>query len=409
MIAIGRSIIQYLTGAIATVFGLLLVIGITLALAARLLGIDPEPYILQSARLMSGGKLIDFEEAFKDNTSSNPNLRVCEVQRLDTDGDGFREWLVFYQFDTMGDKNWKQPCPDHSPRAAAIYDNDRGEPAVLFPYKLQPPDGDYLGEWGLRVASKEIVPNFGAETTNAIPELLFYGNGPGQQLTIFQFQQNTAAWESPTNQQPRYRVIGAFTGSGGVHYKGEDKTVEVFDRGPFDRSQLAIKHVYQLHGEGTNQTYLTEVGAASPAPPVRSTIDFGINPPQDIFNTEFPEKIVLGFYQTLDPGLKRNWKSADFLAPDSEAAIRFKAKDWGYFGFPGSGKITNLSVTQLQYFPDEEQLVVNETIEGPQPRFSRVEIMAAAVQNGQPVETGLVSCQVILLGGQWKINRCQAR
>lgn len=407
MVDIGRRLFQYLGGAIAAVFTLVIIFSIVIALVARLYGIDLEPYILQTARLMSGGRLIDFEEAFVADASSG--LRVCEVSRIDTDGDGFKEWLVYYQYDTVGPKSWKKPCPDSSPRAAAIYDNDRGEPAVLFPYKLEPPDSIYLGESGVRVEQHEIVANL-AETTDPIPEIFIFGTGGNQRLTVFKYQQNTASWDSPTNSgfEPRYQVIGSFSGTGAITYNPDTKAVVVLDRGPFDRSQLAVKNVYALRGEGNNKSYLTEIGTASLAAPVQSTIDFAVNPPTDIFNAQYPEKILLAFYQALDPSIGRNWKPADLLAPESEAALKYKANDLSYFGLRNSGTISDLAVVKLQYFPEEEQKVFDagdQTIEGLQPRYSRVEIIVSAKQNGESYTTPLIKFQMVYLNRQWKINR----
>lgn len=406
MIAIGRSAIQYLSGAIASVFTLLIVLGVVLYLASRLLGINLDPYILGTAQALSGGRLINFDEAFVADASSG--LRVCEVKRINADGDNFKEWFVSYQYDTVGDKNWRQPCPDESPRAAAIYDNDRGEPAVLFPYKLQSPDSDYLGEGALRIERVEMVPNL-AETADPIPELLIYGNGAGttERLTIFKYQQNTAPWDSPTNagDQPRYRVLGSFSGTGGVSFNSDTKEVTVLDRGPFDRSQLAVKNVYRLHGAGNDQTYMTEIGAASLDAPINSTIDFALNPPQDVINAEYPEKIVLAFYQSLDAGLDRGWDPKIFLAPDSKALAEYNAGNMQYFGFAGSGKITDLAVMRLQYFPIEEQVNVAQTIEGAQPKVSRVEVIISAKQGGQQVSSGLIKFETAFFNRQWKISR----
>lgn len=406
MIAIGRSAIEYLTGAVASVFTLLVVLGVVLYLASRLLGIDLDPWILGTAQTLSGGRLINFEEAFVGD--SNSGLRVCEVERMNADGDNFKEWVVSYQYDVVGEKSWRQPCPDKSPRAVAIYDNDRGEPAVLFPYKLQSPDSDYLGEGPLRIERVEMVPNL-AETTDPIQELLVYGDGAGttERLTIFKYQQNTAPWDSPTNagDQPRYRVLGSFSGTGGVSFDPKTMKVTVLDRGPFDRSQLAVKNVYELRGDGNDQTYMTEVGAASLDAPINSTIDFAINPPQDVFNADYPEKIVLAFYQSLDAGLNRGWKPEDFLAPDSKALAEYNAKNMQYFGFAGSGKITDLAVMRLQYFPIEEQVNVAQTIEGAQPKTSRVEVIISAQQGGQPVSSGLIKFETVFLSRQWKINK----
>ncbi len=382
----------------------------------RLFNIDPEPTILDFARVLSGGKVVEFSEAF----SVEANSRVCTVERIDSDGDRFREWLVFYQIDITQPENWRQPCPDKSPRWGAIYDNDRGEPAILFPYKLTPPQRDLLGEEGVSFATAELIPNRSASDL-AIEELLIYGRrgGINNQLTIFKFQQNTPDAATPTDSPPRYVVIGAFVGSGGVFFDPVTKLVTVHDRNGFERSQLAVQNVYALHGEGVDQTYMRVPGAEELAAPIKSSIIFQFGPPTDILDTEFPEKIVLAFFQSLDQAraeeLPEDWNSADFLAPignDStigNAARNFENDNLAYFFARSSdtslrlrpGDISNIVVTQLQYFPQVEENPVTRTIQGPQPQRGRVDIQLEATN----IPRVLMSYEMIFLDGRWKINQ----
>jgi len=392
---------------------------LVLAAVIRLFRINPQPIILNSARLVGGGNLIEFNEAFRGDIDSS--IRVCSVDRYDTDGDSFREWVVFYQTEPILQSNWRQPCPDQSPWFGAIYDNDRGEPAILFPYTLTPPNRKMLGEAGTNFMTAEIVANLPDTTNNnangPIEEVLVYGylGGVANQLTIFKFQQNTLSWDPPTNDPPRYQVIGAFEGSGGVSYDPQTKLVTVKDQSPFGRSQLAVKNVYQLRGSAGHETYMKEEGAAELAAPIASTIDFAFGPPEDILNTEFPEKIVLAFYQSLDRARadEQTWESEDFLAPIGldeavgDAARSFQADRLAYFFASDrdetiqSEDIVDLSIIQLQYFPKVEGNPVIRTIEGPQPRFGRVDIQVV----GQRIPSILMSYEMIFLQGQWKINQ----
>ena len=241
----------------------------------RLFKIDPEPIILSITRVLSAGKMVEFSEAF----SAGTNVRVCSVERVDTDGDNFKEWLVFYQIDITKPKNWRQPCPDKSPRFGTIYDSDRGQPVVIFPYALVPPQRDLLGEEGVEFETAEVVANR-SNTNRPIEELLVYGNRGGitNQLTIFKFQQNTVDSATPADDPRRYIVIGAFISSGGVSYDPATKLVTVRDRNGFERSQLAVENVYALHGEADNQTYMSQPGAKDLAAPIESTINFEFGP-----------------------------------------------------------------------------------------------------------------------------------
>lgn len=401
---------QRLVGTAASAFGALLV----LYAIIRLFNINPEPIVLNTARFLGGGKMVEFNEAL--TAGLDETVRACSVDRVDTDGDGFREWLVFYQSDPIQPSNWRQPCPDKSPRFGSIYDNDRGEPAIIFPYALTPPLRDLLGEQGTRFETAEIVANR-SDSDRPIEELLVYGRQGGveNQLTIFKFQQNTRAWDTPTNDPPRYPAIGAFVGNGGVSFNPTTKRVTVRDRGPFERSQLVIKNVYELHGEANNETYMSQPGAKTLHTPVESTIDFAFGPPSDIMNTEFPEKIVLAFYQSLDKSSDVNWKSEDFLAPANTdgttglAAKHLAEKKFGYFfTYPPDADfdrntIDKLAVTQLQYFPEVEENPVTRTIEGTQPQKGRVSVQLKGASSN--FATPLIVYEMLLVNGQWKINQ----
>lgn len=401
MLAILQTLLQYIISTLARVVGVAVFLFILAVLLIRLLGVDYKPYLNLAGRAFSGARVVDFQEAF----GGDSNIRVCDVLRFDTDGDGFEEWLVYYQFDANNQKNWKNPCPSNAPMAAAIYDNDRGTPPILFPYKLQPPDRDFLGEGAVWVDFQEIVDNYGTDNTAPIPELIFKGAGATDYMTIFKYQPNTPPGSPPTDEVPRYRVIGSFSGTGGVKFDPATKQVTVYDRGPYERSQLAIKKVYQLHGEGNDKTYMADAYSATLAAPTFSTIDFGIPPPNDITNAAYPEKVLLAFYKALTKSATQGWNPNDLVAPNSDAAQHLKNNDYAYFGFTGSGEPTNLVVRSLQYYPATEKVPATPTIEGKIPRRSRVDIDADATQGGSISSTGLISFEVLLIDGQWKVNR----
>lgn len=377
---------------------------------------------------MGGGNLVEFGEAF-DTANFEETIRVCTVNRVDTDSDGFREWLVFYQTDPIQQRNWRQPCPDSSPWLGAIYDNDRGEPPIIFPYELTPPNRESLGDSGVSSTLIEVVQNRSdttgvnidsSATTGPIPEILIYGwlRGVPNQLTIFTFQQNTRPWDTPTNTPPRYQVIGAFMGDGGVAYNQETKLVTVLDTSPLGRSQLAVRSVYQLHGPVGDQTYMSLTDPTKLAAPIESTIDFAFGPPEDIYKTEYPEQIVLAFYQSLDQDMENvvDWDSREFLAPvgttppSGDALQNFDANNFAYFFFTELDKniqlsdIYDLSIVQLQYFPKVETTPSERTIEGENPVKGRVDIQIVGGDQTK-IPDHLLSFEMVFLNGEWKINR----
>jgi hypothetical protein len=114
---------------------LLSALGTGLVFFIILFNIDPMPIIRRVSYQISRSQLVSFEHAIPPNLQDN--LAVSDIIRIDTDGDNFKEWVVFYQFDLRGNS---------SPVKAMIYDNDRGNPPIIFPYALAPPHRDYLSE-----------------------------------------------------------------------------------------------------------------------------------------------------------------------------------------------------------------------------------------------------------------------
>ncbi|OQY49193.1 MAG: hypothetical protein B6242_00085 [Anaerolineaceae bacterium 4572_78] len=427
---IGSQFIKYITGAIVNAIGLLVVIGFMLVFSVLLCRIDMSP-LVETGWLVWSGKLTDF--------IPEDGRKICSAQQLNTDNNTEdQEWLVVYQVDSVRvsdefsdiseRKSLNDPCPGSSPRLAVIYDNDRGKPLpIIFPYSLDAPDRDFLGEGHVIVDDKQdIIPNLAkcetsdcdAETgvivQDGIPELLIYGqlNGVKNQLTIFSFQQNTSPWQPPRDDPPRYQVIGSFEGSGGVSYNPDTKQVTVSDRGAYERAQLAVKNVYDLHGEGVNATFMADIGAASLAAPVKSYIDFALEDPLvNIFQTEFPEKLVLGFYKTLGENtalVDANENMLDFFAPDSQAGTEYNNNKFSYFGLPSDTLPFNVSVTKLEYFPDVEKTDVAVSYAGSTPLSSRVKLQAVIKQNKGDAEvttTEIINLEVVFHEGKWKISR----
>jgi hypothetical protein len=322
-------------------------------------------------------------------------LEVVTVNRQDTDGDDFKEWVVFYAFDLQEGNN---------PIKAAIYDSDRGDPPVIFPYQLRPPDRDYVSE-NSRGVTLDFAPitddNNGPDGQN-LDEILIADR---TNLSIFRFRENSEVWDFPRDSPPRYEVIGHFRGNGGVNFNPETLNVSVVDRNGFERSQLSIRSIYTLNS--TTNTYWDNFVSETLAAPIVSTIDFYQTPPTDILGTEFPEKIVLAFYaascNSTDSTLCRNtelidWDPTSFLAED--AAAEYANRNWAYFGLPDRN-IQSISVSLLQYYPRIEVESSQRLVTGPQPQLNVVDI--AFIANGSPIETARFAMR--LVDGQWKIAR----
>lgn len=374
--------------------------------------VDPMPYIRLNAYYSGLEQLVNFDNAIPNNLGQN--MSVARVERLDTDCDGFKEWVVFYKFDKRA-KN--------SPIHGVVYDNDRGSPPVIFPYALNAPDRNYLSEdeISLAVSVEEVAQNRSGLQADNCPEIVISGKN---ELTIFRFQQNSEVWDFPRDVPTRYEPIGFFRGSGDVKLNRQTKQVVVHERNGFERSQLAVRSVYALHPDPQTgfETYLDSVqplGDTSPpalAAPVISTIDFYPAPPDDIFNTPFPEKIVLAFYASTCAGLnntlcnsyKTDWQPQKFLTGDALSAAQ--TGNANYFGLPNLSGNENISVSQLRYYPQAETDLDRlesgagrDVVTGEQAQEGIVEI--AFTVNGSALETARYNMRLIgsPAGAQWKI------
>lgn len=353
---------------------------------------DPLPLLRQVAYQVGLQQLVNFANAVPAELEDE--LAVADVQRIDTDSDGFSEWVVFYQFDLQDGRN---------PVQAVVYDNDRGDPPVLFPYALRPPNRDYLGERGASIEMRSLLDNPDQN------EIFVWGQG-NTSLTIFKFVENSEAWDFPRDAPPRYQPLGFFRGNGGIQYDSGSDHVTVIDRDGFERSQLAIRSIYALNP--ANNTYLDSFDSTKLAAPIVSTIDFFDNPPTDIYNTSFPEKIVLGFYASLCSGsndtlcgsANSNWQPAQFLSGD--ALTEFQNGNAAYFGLNSLG-VSEISIADLRYFPqletDPDLLVTGggrDVVTGEEGQFNVVDVTFVV---GGILETARYEMR--LVEGQWKIVR----
>lgn len=404
--------------------GILLVLGaglVTVSLFFVLLfNLNPFPWIRHGADVMGLGQLVSFDAAFADGLPDAvaDNISVVSVIREDTDADGFQEWVVFYMFDKRA---------QNSPIHGAIYDNDRGNPPVIFPYELQAPDRNYLSEqqvFGPNLTVQELATDHNGPNNSDMPELIIQG---GNELTIFRHRNNSDFWDFPRDAPARYQAIGFFRSNGGVSINLNQGSsygrVTTIDRNGYERSQLAIRTIYGLvTGADGNQTYLNPIpplgGVGEPqlAAPIISTIDFFPAPPDEILNTPYPEKIVLAFYMLTCGGaddtlcLKAptvsGWQIKDLLTGDALTAL--DGGNPAYFGLSSLSGNQNISVTQLRYYPgfetDADLLESGggrDVVTGEQGQSNFVDISFTAA--GAPVEMRRYEMQ--LVQGQWKIFR----
>ncbi len=366
--------------------------------------IDPMPMVRNTAYHLSFQQLVSYADAIPQNLQDN--LAVANVQRVDTDGDNFNEWVVYYKFNVRD---------SDGPLQVVIYDNDRGNPPVIFPYILRAPGRDYLSEGEAELDVVQVTVDQNGPNTEDLPEILVHGE---RELSIFHFQQNSEEWDFPRDAPPRYQPLGFFRGSGGVYFDEKTKNVTVIDRGQYSRSQLVVRSVYQLN-EATNTYWSQQYGPSdldrTLAAPAFSTVDFLGGAPQDIYNAAFPEIIVMAFYAStcvvdnysLCSGEALTWNTEKFLT--DEAQLELQNSNPGYFGLTGFNDTRDLSITDIFYYPSLETDADLQTsgggrdiVTGEQPQQNLVEVNFTVnnIPAPEPYYFEMAS-----LDGQWKIVR----
>jgi hypothetical protein len=368
---------------------MLLVLGLTLValLVIAITGFDPMPLIRGGAVFATQHQVVDLFKVFP------PGYRVEEVSYQDTDGDGQNEWVVFYQFDLVDGR---------SPYGGVVYDDDRGQPPALFPYRLLPPDRDYLSQGKVKLSRADVVT---LGEIKPVKELLVYGETDklNTELGIFRNIPNTLPWEPPTDDPRRYQVIGFFRGDAGVTYDDTTKTVTVLNRAGYDRSQLAVQTVYALNEK--RGTYMSPTDPDVLGAPASTQVVFAYGMPDDILNTPYPEKIVLAFYTTLG---ERPPKVAPRDLLTGQALIEYERNNLGYFGLQNGTKdnVSDVQLKLLSYVPAVEEFDASATILGAEPRAIVVEVdLEGKVGQAQVSTAEPIRWVLTLVDGDWKIDR----
>ena len=396
------TIAQILMGSFLLMLGLTLV---TLLLIA-ILNIDVQPFLRNLGVWLTGNRVVDFYAIFPEYDEVKKEV-VQEVVYEDTDGDDQKEWLVFYQFDLTDPTD---PAGGRSPYGGAVYDYDRGYPPVVFPYRLLPPDRDYLSEGVVRLDLIDIVEVGEAQS---VKELLVYGSIPSPEeaggrtdtdLNIFRHIPNSFEWEFPRDEPRRYQVIGAFRGDGGVTFDEATKNVTVISREDYDRSELTVQHIYAL--DKNRGTYMSVNDPQVLSPPISSEVTFAYGMPPDILDTPYPEKLVVGFYEML-VAKDQTVPPRNFLT--GQALIEFDNNNLEYFGFSDvSGNwndVKEVTITRLGYAPDTGQINPAVTYLGAEPRLQAASVAFEAKVGRTDTSTSTPIVWVTtVVNGKWKID-----
>jgi len=279
--------------------------------------------------------LVDFHNVLTDP--------VVRIQRLDTDGDEDekkpeerqREWVVFYQRGGV--------------IFGTVYDV-QGDPPVIFPYSLEAPDQDFLGQATGR------AEDIAASMENAISllggqELVIRDRD--KQVTIFRWEapDDIKPWDMPDPARQRYRCLGLFRTNGWVRL--ETDRVVTLQNLLGERSRFAILRAY-IPVDGSyligNQT----------VEPTLATVDFANGGFPDVRNSPYPEQLVLAFYKTIgkkDPP----FPITDYLSKEAKKKFEEETLDWGCPWPLDTWK--RVLVAEIRYTPEgeNEQVIKAQT------------------------------------------------
>jgi hypothetical protein len=270
--------------------------------------------------------------------------RPEEVQLLDADGDGKDEWIVFYKFDLVEGATGRK----FSPIGAAVYNEDHGDPPVVFPYELHPPGRRYLGERQCNAQPQDLI------TTNEGPELLvrcLAEEGLVMDLSVFHWfdHDEDDLSRDPSEEQQGYECLGFFHGNGGIKFDGSKVVVKERTE---DRSQLSFKSVYTVR-EGR----YFQPGTGELWPPQETSIEFAFGVPEDVTQSPYPEKVVLAFYLALG---KNNPLAETYLSEDSGLKDLVESDS---FGTETRGdQIKKVLIKSIEYAPDPKKEESHEPI-----------------------------------------------
>lgn len=230
------------------------------------------------------------------------------VARMDTDGDNENEWVILYSFDEPGNQAF-------APVGCAIYDTVRREPKlpIIYPYQLQAPGWDYLGErgGGVSVSVNDVVTNIRVDEQDiqwAVNEVIVHGTdvrGGVKRVSIFQWRYRhkpelldrvephevLIVPGQPIASGEWYECIGRFEGTLDVSVGVNEVTVRDQVR---DRSQLARVFVY--HASGGAGGYLDRNQEL--ISPTTVCLDLAADVPVDVAQSPYPEKVVLAFLKS---------------------------------------------------------------------------------------------------------------
>ena len=285
---------------------LILAVLLCVSLACGSTGDNPAP---RSA--FTGNPCLCFEEVLPDD------WHYVRTDRLDTNNDGKKEWVVLYRFDISSEQDKRG-----GPMMAVVYQPDENRPPNIIAHRLSLPDDDYLCEGQCRVAMENVLSGLEGDELVVRDYLGQQASG----LTIFN-------WDE-----------GGRTYPARGHFHGDCITVTLDEitvhKSTHDRAQLSTCETYHAWD---NETYYQPGSAGALVPCEKMELEFSSGEPEDPLCSPYPEKVVLAFYKHYDD--------------DEKAPLYFDEKVRGRLGQCDAGEcgcvaprheIAHVRVTYLQ-------------------------------------------------------------
>ena len=230
---------------------------------------------------------VDLTEIFPSDLPT-----VGQVQRLNVDGEGRKEWLVFFHVDVVaGDE-------DGSPVIAAVYwpvsDDDKRVPPHLVPALLWQPSLGYLCLHTCEADMEDVISE-GHRGEELVIRDKLGEDTVGVAIFRWKGDQETAMGPEEELAIGRFEPLGHFRGDSIEVEK--DKVIVIHKH--HDRSDLAAKETYQPENGRYYIQAVRDVDDSSDEldSPHEAEIVFAPGPPARPADVELPEKLVLAFYQ----------------------------------------------------------------------------------------------------------------
>jgi len=352
------------------VLGLLLLVAILFIMQARYKAL----YQKLKSRVCTNPTLVDFRQL---------NPAVSAVWRTDTNGDGWEEWVVSYWYDISG---------RYSPLSCVVYHREgRGMP-ILYPYKLQTPDNDYLGEGRIAIGLADVLKDAEAQ---ARPELVVSGIRDIVTTTLAIFQVDVAKEATnppgPSFSNP-YHCKGFFRATLKITRAGSD--VIVWDRAGSERSQFALRRAYK-----PSQGSYFQPGTTALLPPAEASIEFADGVPADILDTPYAEKLVLAFYTMLKGDV------APYLTEQARKRLATGQLDYGS-PWPRE-TLRKVLVQEISYVPGLED-TTSATTPTSLPRVAQVNAKVLFLGPGGESLLRNIQWHLVQQENRWKLHDVSA-